>query len=132
MTAAQMDSIRIAAADKAAKKRLNSGAQAVDFTDDDRNRFSTVAQMIQARFSGVSVSQRGAGYQIRIRGSESFSSGIEPLLIVDGAQMNSTADLASVNPKDVARIEILKDAAASIYGVRGGNGVIVVTTRRIP
>ena len=131
-SAAQLDSIRLAADDAQARRRLNSGLQAVDITDSDRNRFTRVEQMIQAKFSGVIVSQNGAGYAIRIRGSDSFQGGVEPLIIVDGATMNGVADLASVNPHDVVRIEVLKDAAASLYGLRGGNGVIVISTRRIP
>jgi TonB-dependent SusC/RagA subfamily outer membrane receptor len=126
--ASQLDSLRAVEG----KKHLTSGLQAVDITESDRNRFTRVEQMIQAKFSGVEVSANGAGYQIRIRGVESFSAGLEPLLIVDGTPMNSSADLASINPRDVVRIEVLKDAAASLYGVRGGNGVIIVTTHRIP
>ena len=126
-TAGQLDSLR----GVAAKRRVSSGLQAVDITDADRDRFTRVEQMIQAKFSGVEVSANGAGYHLHIRGAESFSSGTEPLLIVDGTTMNSVSDLSSVNPRDVVRIEVLKDAAASLYGVRGGNGVIVVTTYRI-
>lgn len=125
--ASQLDSIQTAAG----RRRLSSGMQAVDFTDSDRNRFTRVELMIQARFSGVRVTQRGSAYSIRIRGAESFNASTEPLVIVDGATL-TTADLGAVNPRDVVRIEVLKDAAASLYGVRGGNGVIVIMTQRVP
>ena len=130
-SAARLDSIRIAADDARAKKQVNLGTQAVDITDADRNRFSRVEQMIQAKFSGIVVSSNGGGYSMRIRGADSFMGSPEPLVILDGSQI-TPADLAAVNAKDVVRIEVLKDAAASLYGVRGGNGVIIVTTRRIP
>ena len=85
--------------------------------------------MIQARFSGVEVTQAGNAFSIKIRGAGSFASSNEPLIVIDGA-VRTTADLASVNPKDVVRIEVMKDSAAAFYGVRGANGVIVITTRR--
>ena len=128
-TASVLDSVRDA---KARRQSPSSGAQSVSFSEADRNRFTSVAQMIQARFSGVVVQQSGGTHQIRISGAESFIGGNEPLVIVDGATMNSTTSLDAVNPRDVVRIEVLKDAAASLYGVRGGNGVIVVSTRRTP
>ena len=116
----------------AVQQRVRSGLQSVTFTDADRTRFNSVAQMIQARFSGVQVSRTGAGYVISFSGAESFQGGTEPLVIVDGATMPGTASLDAVNAKDVMKIEVLKNAAASLYGVRGGNGVIIISTQRTP
>ena len=127
-TAARMDSVQFAAS----HRRIRSGAQAVVFSDADRTRFNSVAQMIQARFSGVQVSRNGAGYSIKISGTESFQGNTEPLVIVDGATMSGSGALDAVNAKDVQRIEVLKNSAAAQYGVRGGNGVIVISTQRVP
>lgn len=84
--------------------------------------------MIQANFSVITVTPKGSGFSIQSRGSGSFASSNEPLVIIDGAS-RTTADLRGISPKEVERIEIVKDAAASFYRVRGANGVIVITTR---
>lgn len=73
-----------------------------------------------ARLPGVFVNDRG---ELRIRGSTQ-----PPLVVIDGMQA-MTADLRSINPADVDQIEVLKGAEASMYGVRGGSGVIVITTK---
>ena len=112
-----------------AERSRSSATQVVDFEESERTRFTRVEQMIQARFSGVQVIPKGGGFTIQIRGTGSFGSSNEPLVVIDGAS-RTTADLGGVNPRDVERIEVVKDAAASFYGVRGANGVIVITTRR--
>jgi TonB-dependent SusC/RagA subfamily outer membrane receptor len=119
------DSARKALADRS----RSAATQAVDFDEGERSRFTRVEQMIQAHFSGVQVTPAGNGFSIRIRGTGSFGSSNEPLVLIDGVS-RSTADLGGVNPRDVERIEVMKDAAASFYGVRGANGVIVIKTRR--
>jgi len=101
----------------------------VTFDDAERARFTRVEQMIQARFSGVQVLPSGGNFTIQIRGTGSFGSGNEPLVVIDGAT-RTVRDLGSVHPREVMRIEVMKDAAASFYGSRGANGVIVITTRR--
>ena len=130
---AEAERARATSADSArsarAERTRSTATQAVDFTDEERKRFTRVEQMIQARFSGVSVTQQGSSYSIQIRGTGSFGSSTEPLVVIDGAT-RTVADLRSLDPRDVQRIEIMKDAAASYYGVRGANGVIVITTRR--
>jgi TonB-dependent starch-binding outer membrane protein SusC len=80
---------------------------------------------------GVQVMQGPAGPKIRIRGSATFSGNDEPLFVIDGIpSISVSAALADVNPADVQRIEVLKDASAAIYGSRGANGVILITTKR--
>ena len=113
------------------ERSRSSASQTVNFEGEERSRFTRVEQMIQAHFSGVQVVSSGGGYSIRIRGTGSLGSGNEPLVIIDGAS-RTPADLRSVNPLDVKRIEIVKDGAASFYGSRGANGVIVITTGRGP
>ena len=101
---------------------------------------------IQGRMPGVRVtslsSQPGGATSIRVRGGNSIMSGNEPLYIIDGviveSQMNmswigSPAEngLSSINPNDIESIEVLKDASATaIYGARGANGVVLITTKK--
>ncbi|MDB5208260.1 MAG: putative outer membrane protein involved in nutrient binding [Flavisolibacter sp.] len=100
---------------------------------------------MQGRAAGVQVIQStgmaGAGAQIRIRGVGSITSGGEPLYVIDGIPIAANSGqtlgainenpLASINTNDIESIEILKDAsAAAIYGSRGANGVILITTKR--
>ncbi len=89
-----------------------------------------VSNQLQGRTSGVTVLGSGApdeSAKVRIRGFSSFENN-DPLYIVDGVP---TQDISSMNPNDVASISVLKDAgAASIYGSRASNGVIIVTTKK--
>src|SRR5690606_19541949 len=85
----------------------------------------------------------GAGVSIQIRGANSFSTSTEPLYVIDGVPFNAGSapgtdyatkqtnnPLSIINPRDVASIEVLKDASASaIYGSRAANGVVLITTR---
>lgn len=87
-------------------------------------------QALQAHSAGVNISQRtgsvGAGFDITIRGTNSFA-GQQPLYVVDGIM---TESIDFLNPQDIQRIDILKDASSTaIYGSRGSNGVVIVTTK---
>jgi TonB-linked SusC/RagA family outer membrane protein len=90
---------------------------------------ANVAQQLQGRAAGVTVSGDGApgeGAKVRIRGFTSFGNS-NPLYIIDGVP---TKDPGSVNPSDIASMQVLKDAtAASIYGARAAQGVIIITTK---
>ncbi len=90
-----------------------------------------ISQALQGRLAGVEMSQTstrpGATMQIRIRGIRSLSADNNPLVVLDGIPFMGS--LADINPNDVKSIEVLKDASATaIYGSRGANGVILVTT----
>lgn len=93
---------------------------------------SRVEEMMMGRFPGVDVIQVGGGYQIRIRGNRSIMGGNDPLVVIDGVPLNDGAvALSMLNPGDVQRIDVLKDASSTAaYGSRGANGVILVTMRR--
>jgi TonB-dependent SusC/RagA subfamily outer membrane receptor len=93
-----------------------------------------VEELLLARVPGVLVTRRGNGeYQVSIRGlAGQFGTG-EPLWVVDGTPVGSSRALAGLVPQDVARIDVLKDAASTaIYGAQGVNGVILVRTKRGP
>jgi TonB-linked SusC/RagA family outer membrane protein len=90
-----------------------------------------ISQALQGRLAGVEMSQvstrPGATMQIRIRGTRSLSADNNPLVVLDGIPF--IGSIADINPNDVKSIEVLKDASATaIYGSRGANGVILVTT----
>jgi TonB-dependent SusC/RagA subfamily outer membrane receptor len=91
-------------------------------------------QLVAGRVAGVRVSRApGGGISVQIRGRSSFVLSNEPLFVVDGVPISSSPNgtLSWLNPHDVASIEVLKDAASTaMYGVRGGNGVIVIKTKR--
>ncbi|HWJ90785.1 MAG TPA: TonB-dependent receptor [Flavisolibacter sp.] len=90
-----------------------------------------VTQALQGRIAGVDISQTstrpGATMQIRVRGTRSLSADNNPLIVLDGIPF--LGSIGDINPDDVKSIEILKDASATaIYGSRGANGVILITT----
>ncbi|ALJ04765.1 hypothetical protein APS56_06340 [Pseudalgibacter alginicilyticus] len=92
-----------------------------------------VENLIQGRASGVQISttssEPGADMLVRIRGNNSVNSNNNPLYVVDGFPMESLSN--SINPADIASVSILKDASATaIYGTRGANGVVIITTKR--
>ncbi|NCU03336.1 MAG: SusC/RagA family TonB-linked outer membrane protein [Chitinophagaceae bacterium] len=94
---------------------------------------TNITQAMQGRLPGVLATPNGfrpgAGSAIRIRGNRSLSASNEPLYVVDGFPVSYTID--DMNPNDIESIDILKDASATaIYGVRGANGVIQITTRK--
>ena len=96
---------------------------------------NSVEGLLQGRVAGLQVvsssQDPGAGSTVRIRGASSLSGSNSPLLVVDGFPLGDAGDLKQINPADIQSIEILKDASASaIYGSRGANGVIIVTTRK--
>lgn len=93
---------------------------------------SNIAQAIQGRAAGVRVQQSdfspGGGISVTIRGGNSINTSNEPLFVVDGFV---TDNGKFINPNDIEDIQILKDASATaIYGARGGNGVILITTKK--
>lgn len=90
-------------------------------------------QALQGKVPGVYIESNpkpGANASIQIRGNNSISYGTTPLYVIDNIMIDDT-DISTINPNDIASIEILKDASATaLYGARGANGVVVITTRR--
>lgn len=130
------------------KKRDLTGSVASLKSDDLlKTNPSSINQALQGKIAGVQVSQSdgapGAGISIQIRGANSFTTSAEPLYVIDGVPFNigeapgtdyatkqTNNPLNLINPRDVQSIEVLKDASSTaIYGSRGANGVILITTK---
>ena len=95
--------------------------------------YSRIEDLIQAKAPGVQVVKVEGGFRLRIRGLSSPQGSNDPLIVIDGVATNGTGNraLEAIDPNDVLRIEVLKDAAStSFYGMRGAYGVILVTTRK--
>lgn len=109
-----------------------TATQSLTSEDFGTQAVSRVEELFVGRFPGVEVLSAPGGMVVRIRGATSVMGNSEPLFVVDGTPLASgTGGLLAINPRDVARIEVLKDAASTAeYGLRGGNGVIRVTTKR--
>jgi TonB-dependent starch-binding outer membrane protein SusC len=92
-----------------------------------------VEELFVGRFPGVQVFNVNGQVQLRIRGASSISATTEPLILVDGQQMTpGSGGLIGLNPRDIQKIEVLKDAVSMAeFGVRGSNGVIKITTKRL-
>ena len=139
------------------KKNLSSSVSSVDPDAIAASPVTSFEAGLQGRASGVQVTTSsalgGSAVRIRVRGTSSASANSEPLYVIDGIPMESgeistsqpgagigewnlqtaanTNVLASLNPSDIESIEILKDAsAAAIYGSRGANGVVLITTKQ--
>lgn len=114
------------------KSDLTGAISTVSSKDFEKQPLSRVEDALQSRAAGVSVVKStgapGGQVKIRIRGSNSISFSNQPLIVIDGI-LGGT--LESLNPNDIATMDILKDASASaIYGSRGANGVVVITTKK--
>lgn len=127
---------------------VSSAIASVDSTAIARIPVASIDNALQGRVAGVQVMQNsgepGAGVSVRVRGPASLNAGNQPLYVVDGVpilqgtfeQITSTSGqrmtpISGLNPEDIASIDVLKDAAAAaIYGSRGSNGVVLVTTKR--
>lgn len=131
------------------KSDLTSSISTIKSEQLSSTSITSLDQGIQGRAAGVAVlntsGQPGAGTSIRIRGTSSINGNNEPLYVIDGVPVISDANtfstgtlknpalnpLTNINPNDIESIEILKDASAtSIYGARGANGVVLVTTKQ--
>lgn len=134
------------------KADLTGSVQRINRDDLLRDNPLNIQQAMQGKLAGVNITQNdgapGAGLSIRIRGSNSFLGGTEPLYVIDGVPFNNSNSggtpasiggdekqtlniLSFINPNDIESIDILKDASATaIYGSRGANGVVLITTRK--
>jgi len=126
---------------RASKVNLTTAQSSVTSKEMDKTINTTIEQAIQGRAAGVYVTQNsgqpGGGISVTIRGISSINGNTEPLYVIDGVQIQGGGDasssnpLAGLNPSDVDNIQILQGpSATAIYGSRGTNGVILITTKR--
>jgi TonB-dependent SusC/RagA subfamily outer membrane receptor len=101
--------------------------------DLDRSPVQPIERTLQSRVPGVLITQSpDGGLSIRIRGATTINGNTEPLFVIDGQPIMAGpgGSLVGINPRDIASIEVLKDASSlAFYGVRGANGVIIIKTK---
>jgi len=123
------------------KSDVTGAVGSVKAEDFNKGMVANVGQLLQGKVAGVNVSnvsgEPGANQNIIIRGVGSLRSGTTPLYVIDGFVIDNTNTgvannpMNFINPDDIASMDVLKDAsAAAIYGARGANGVIVITTKK--
>ena len=146
-----LDEVVIVGYGSVKKKDATGAVSSVKTEDFNRGVSSSPSDLIQGKVSGVMITNSsgdpGANTSIRIRGNSSVRSGNDPLIVVDGVPLSGGATTASanvgigdsdarnplnfINPSDIESMDILKDASATaIYGSRGANGVIIITTKK--
>lgn len=148
----KMDEVIVIGYESKKKSEIATSTVKVDTENSTEGGYSNFQQLIGGRAAGVNVIENsadpGGGISIEIRGASSLSFSTQPLYVIDGVPMNSpdieglnngqsslsaygsSNPLSMINPNDIASIDILKDAAATaIYGSRGSNGVVLITTK---
>jgi TonB-dependent SusC/RagA subfamily outer membrane receptor len=112
------------------RPRLGTTVTSADF---DHSPGQSIEQTIQAHIPGVMLTSNADGtVSIRLDGINTFMAGTQPLYVIDGVpiQAGRNGGLVGLNPHDIASIQVFKDPVnTSLYGVRGSNGVIVITTK---
>ena len=129
----QIDEVVVTAYGTAKKSSLTGSIAKVDGEKIERKNVSEVTKALAGEVAGVQVlntsGQPGSNAKIRIRGYGSVNASSAPLYIVDGIPYNG--DISSISPSDIASTSVLKDASATaIYGARGANGVVLITTKQ--
>ncbi|MBD0404228.1 TonB-dependent receptor [Flammeovirga sp. EKP202] len=150
--AAMLDDVVVVGYGTVQKRDLTGSISKVKEDENVVRQYNDLDQMLQGRVSGVQVigneGAQGGAVSVKIRGVNSLRGNNEPLYVVDGIIISSAGDtpvnvqggnsapsaqngLAGINPKDIEDIEVLKDASATaIYGSRGANGVVLITTKK--
>lgn len=125
------------------KREITGAISTVKAEDVSGSMTPSIDGAMQGRMAGVNVQSSvgvpGAGIRVRVRGAGSISAGNDPIYVLDGVVLNTTATshtvstnpLSILNPDDILSIEVLKDAAAaSVYGAQAANGVVLITTKK--
>jgi len=108
------------------EKDLTYAVSHLEYENNDFCNYSDVYDLFSGRFAGVTVQNDGSGKGIFIRGISSINLSSEALYVVDGIIYES---IDHISPCEVKSIDVLKDGAASMYGVRGANGVVIIETK---
>ncbi|WPP50707.1 SusC/RagA family TonB-linked outer membrane protein [Catalinimonas niigatensis] len=142
---AQLDEIVVVGYGEMKRSDMSSAQTSIGSEEIEKTVNTTIEQAIQGRAAGVYVTQNtgqpGGGISVNIRGVNSINGSNEPLYVIDGVQIapprveygtaSSTNPLVGINPADIESMEILQGpSATAIYGSRGTNGVILITTKR--
>ncbi len=127
-----LDDVVVIGYGTARKSDLTGSISSVSSKDFERQPITRAEDALQSRTAGVNVSKNsgapGGDIKIRIRGSNSITGSNDPLIVIDGI---IGGDLSSLNAGDIQSLDVLKDASATaIYGSRGANGVVMVTTKK--
>ncbi|MBD0402886.1 TonB-dependent receptor [Flammeovirga sp. EKP202] len=149
--AEQLEEVVVVGYGQMEKKDVTGAMASIKSEDFNQGVMASPDQLIQGKIAGVQMTpssgEPGAGVNIRVRGGTSLTASNEPLYVIDGFPIDNTASdpgtggvysesaaknpLASINPSDIASFDVLKDASATaIYGARGANGVIIITTKK--
>ncbi len=128
----ELDAVVVIGYGTVKKADVTGSISRVDSKSFEDQPLTRVEEALQGRAAGVTVSksngQPGSPIKVRVRGVNSLTGNNSPLVVVDGVL---GGDLSTINPNDIAAMDVLKDASATaIYGVRGSNGVIIVTTKK--
>ena len=129
----KLDEVIVVAYGTATKGTFTGSASVVKAEDLSKRQVSNVSQALSGAVAGVQIlsanGQPGVSATVRIRGVGSINAGTAPLYVVDGVPFDG--DLSSINPNDVETMTVLKDAASTaLYGARGANGIIMITTKK--
>jgi len=128
----ELDEIIVIGYGTVRKADLTTSVASVSSKDFNERPIVSAEQALQGKAAGVQIVQPsgkpGAGISVRVRGTTSLNAGNDPLYVIDGIPTN---DISSVSPSDIESLQILKDASsAAIYGSRGSNGVVLITTKK--
>ena len=128
-----LDEVMVVAFGTAKKSAFTGSAKVVDAEKLEKSQVTSVTNALAGAVPGVTLTSNdgapGATSSIKIRGFSSINAGNDPLIVVDGAPYSG--DLSNLNPNDVESMTVLKDAASNaLYGARGANGVVIITTKK--
>lgn len=113
---------------KVKRKHVTSSVSKVSLSEKSASSYTDMGEFLMGRVPGLTVTKTGNGYKYVIRSTNTIYGNTDPLFVVDGMTVD---DISYLNPSDVDHVEVLKDASsAAIYGTQGGNGVILITTKR--
>ena len=129
---AQLNEVIVVGYGSQAKKTITTSVASVKVEDFNQGNINSPEQLLAGKVAGLSIARVGADlndkFVIRLRGLSSLGANTSPLIVIDGL---AGGTLQSVDPNDIASIDILKDGgAAAIYGTRGSSGVILITTKK--